>query len=65
MKQAGKRIHRNDLEAEFETINKKYQDPQIVELLLKKAAQSNREYKHLFDALYGEMPKYGGGEFRL
>lgn len=59
MRQAGQNFHRYDMEAEFEQINKKkYQNPQIVELLLKKAAESNIEYRLLFDEIYGDMPKY-------
>lgn len=61
----GENIHRYDLEAEFEQMNKKYKNPQVVELLLKKATTENEKYKQLFNVLYGDMPKYGGGNFKL
>ena len=35
------------------------------ELLLKKEAKENDGYKQLFEMLYGDMPKYGGGGFKL
>lgn len=65
IKQTGQSIHRYEIEAEFEQINKKYRNPQVVELLLKKAAESNREYNLLFSELYGDMIKHGGGDFKL
>lgn len=63
--QCGEPVHRYDLEAEFENYNKKYKNPQLVELLLKDATKSNGKYKHLFEKLYGNMNKYNNGGFSL
>jgi len=61
----GDAIHRYELEAEFEAYSKRYKDSQKVELLLKGAFKENSNYKQLFEKLYGDMPKYGGGGFSL
>ena len=58
-------VNRYALEAEFEKYNKRYKDPQRVELLLKDASKESTNYKQLFEKLYGDMTKYGGGGFIL
>ena len=59
----GEEIHRYSVEAEFEKVNKKYSNSQLVEIYLLDASKTNSDYKRLFDIVYGNMPKYGGGEF--
>jgi len=59
---SGESVDRYSLEAEFEQTDKRYKDPQRVELLLKKAAnEGNTKYKRLFNALYGDQLKHNGG----
>lgn len=61
----GQELHRYDFEEQIQQLDKRYRDSQRIELLLKKAAESNMNYMLIFDKLYGDMPKYGGGVFRL
>ncbi|GED72347.1 hypothetical protein BRE01_60490 [Brevibacillus reuszeri] len=61
----GESVHRYTFEDEFLKINTKYRNTQLIELKLKKSAKQNNDYHCLFQTLYGDMPKYGGGNFKL